>query len=96
MSKKSSPGLFAFITGLAAGAAAIFLSKKENRQMAKKEFVKAEKKVQSVAKEVKKDPKKFAKKVQSQGNKLAKKVVTNVSTQVKKSAAKKSSRTKSK
>jgi hypothetical protein len=63
MAKKDSSGLIALLAGVAAGAAAVFFSKKENRDMVKREAVKAEKAVVSVAKEAKKNPKKFAKKV---------------------------------
>ncbi len=66
MSKKSSGGvgLFALATGLAAGAAAIFFSNKENRKMVKKEVMKVEKEAVKLSKEAKKNPQKFAKKVQ--------------------------------
>src|SRR5258708_1007896 len=65
MSKKNGAGsgLVALVAGVAAGAAAVFLSKKENRIKTKKVLVSAEKKVISVSKEAKKNPKKFAKKV---------------------------------
>lgn len=63
MARKDASGLVALLAGVAAGAAAVFFSKKENREMVKREAVKAEKVVASAAKEVRKDPKKFAKKV---------------------------------
>jgi hypothetical protein len=82
--KRSSTGMFALLTGVAAGAAAVFFSKKENRQMAKKELVKAEKTAMKVSAEIKKDPKKFAKKVERQGKVLAKKAVREASRDIKK------------
>src|SRR5260221_28846 len=75
MSKKNGSGFAALVAGVAAGAAAVFLSKKENREKTKKVLVKAEKKIVRVSREVKKDPKRFAKKVEKSGKVLAKKVV---------------------
>ena len=77
-SRNSSAGLLALVTGVAAGAAAVFLSKKENREMAKKELLKAEKKVKAVTAEARKNPKKFADKVEKKGAVLAKKVIKEV------------------
>lgn len=50
MSKKG--GLFALLAGLTAGAAAVFLSKKENRAMAKKELTMLENEGKKVVKKV--------------------------------------------
>jgi hypothetical protein len=75
MAKKPTGGLVALVAGVAAGAAAVFFSKKENREMVKREAVKAGSKAKAVASEVRKDSKKVAKKVQAQGKKLAGKVV---------------------
>jgi hypothetical protein len=61
MSKKSG-GILALALGVVAGAAAMFLSKKENREMVKREAVKAGKKAKVMGKEFKKNPKKFIKK----------------------------------
>jgi hypothetical protein len=72
MPKKNVGGLIAFATGVAAGAAALFLSKKENRQMVKAKAVKAGKKVKQVAAQVKKNPKKFAKQAVSKAVKTVK------------------------
>lgn len=89
MSKKSNVGgVLAFVTGLAAGAAALFLSKKENREMVKREATKAGKKAKKVAAEIKKNPKKFAKKTSVAAKKAVTKVVKTASVKVKKAVAK--------
>jgi hypothetical protein len=89
MQKKSNSGsgLFALVAGVAAGAAAVFLSKKENRDMVKKEVRKDVKKVKAVAAEAKKDPKKFAKKVETKSKKIAGKVASNAKKLEKKAMA---------
>ncbi len=84
MSKRNGSGLAALIAGVAAGAAAVFLSKKENREKTKKVLRTAEKKIVKVSKEVKKDPKKFAKKVERKGKVLAKKAVKEAAKDIKK------------
>ncbi|HYD35684.1 MAG TPA: hypothetical protein VD999_06455 [Vitreimonas sp.] len=85
MSKKGS--LLTLVAGVAAGAAALFFSKKANREMAKKEIQKASTKVKQAKKEVKKAVTKVkaqTKKVASKAPKAAPKKA------VKKSKAKKS------
>lgn len=79
MSKKGS-GFFTLITGIAAGAAAVFLSKEENRQLAKKELTKAVKTAKSVESELKKNPTAFKKKVVKKAVKAVKKSVRKSST----------------
>lgn len=74
--KKSSSGnLFALLTGLVAGAAAVFFSKKENREKARETIKKAEKEIGKAAAEVQKNPKakKLIKKVRTEGKKIAQK-----------------------
>jgi hypothetical protein len=51
MAKKTT-GLLALVAGVAAGAAAVFLSKKENRDMVATEVKKDVKKAKAVAKKV--------------------------------------------
>jgi len=75
MARKNSSGLLALVTGMAAGAAAVFLSQKENREKTKKVLYKAEKKIAQASKEAQKNPQKFAKKVVKEVKKDAKKVV---------------------
>lgn len=70
MSKKG-PGLFTFITGLAAGAAAVFLAKKSNRELAAKEIKAATVTAKKIKAEIKKNPKAFEQKMVKQGKKLA-------------------------
>ncbi len=90
MAKKASNvgGVLAFVTGLAAGAAALFLSKKENREMVKREAVKVGKKAKKVAAEVKKNPKKFVKKTEAKVQKAVTKAVKTAQAKVKKAVAK--------
>ena len=90
MSKKGS-GLFGFLLGAAAGAAALFLSKKENREVVKREATKVGKKAKQAAKEFKKNPKKFikketavVKKAVAQGKKAASKAVKTAKAKLKK------------
>jgi len=63
MSKKKSKGLLTLITGMALGATAALLSKKENRD-------KAEKFAKKVKSELDEDPKKLAKKVKTKTKKM--------------------------
>jgi len=81
-------GALAFVTGLAAGAAALFLSKKENRELVKREAVKAGRKAKKVAGEIKKNPKKFVKKTEAKVGLAVKKAVKSAQTKVKKAVAK--------
>ncbi len=57
MSKKNK-GLFPFVMGIAMGAAAVFLSKDENRQKTKKAVDKTVKEVKLLKEDVEKDPEK--------------------------------------
>ena len=70
MSKKS-PGLFTFVTGLVAGAAAVFFAKESNRELAAKEVKAATRAARKIKAEIKKNPKAFEKKMVKQGKKLA-------------------------
>ena len=90
MSKKASNvgGVLAFVTGLAAGAAALFLSKKENREMVKREATKAGKKAKKVAAEIKKNPKKFVKNAETKVKKAVVKAVKTAEVKVKKAVTK--------
>jgi hypothetical protein len=74
MSHKST-GLFAFITGLAAGAAAVFFAKESNREFAVKEAKVAARTAQKIKAEIKKNPQAFEKKIVRQGKKLARQVL---------------------
>ncbi len=76
--KGSGMGVFALLAGVAAGAAAMFFSKKENRAKTEQAVKKAEQAIDVARTEIKKNPKAFAKKVEKQGEKLAKKVVKSV------------------
>lgn len=78
--KNSGVSVFTLLAGVAAGAAALFFSKKENRDKTVEVVKNAEKKITEVSKEIKKDPKAFANKVVEEVSKKAK--------SVKKSAAK--------
>ncbi|GEM_PF-954979 len=82
--KRDGTSIFSVMAGVAAGAAAVFLSKKENRKNTAAALHKAEKQL----KEVQKNPKRFAQKVESQGKILAHKVVKEVSMKTKKITAK--------
>jgi gas vesicle protein len=69
MAKKS--GLFALLAGVAAGAAAVFLSEKENRQMAEREIKKVKTSARNLAQDLDKNPQKVARKVVRRGKKVA-------------------------
>ena len=90
MSKKSG-GLGDLLFGAVMGAAAVFLSKKENRDKTKKVITKAATKAQKLKAEYKKNPDKVKKQLKAEGTKLAKKTVAaakKASKQVKKKAKK--------
>ncbi len=90
MAKKNVGGVLAFLTGLAAGAAALFLSKEENRTAVKRTAVKVGRKAQKLEKEIAKNPKKFVKKTEAKMAKAVKTAVKKVETKVaKKVVAKK-------
>jgi alkyl hydroperoxide reductase subunit AhpF len=95
MSKKSS-GLFTLLTGVAMGAAAVFFSKKENRQEAQKVAKQVKTKAVTAAAEYKKDPTAFKKKVVSKGKAVAKKAVVAVRKKVATTAAVKKTASKTK
>ena len=84
MSKKSSGGLIALALGVVAGAAALFFSKKENRENVKKAVKSASVKAKALKKEIQADPKKFARKVEQQGKKAVQKSVAAVKAKVEK------------
>lgn len=79
MSKKAG-GLLTFLTGVAAGAAAVFLSKKENRVKTQKVVTKTSKQAKKLAQEAQENPQAFKKKVKTQGKKLAKKALSSSKT----------------
>ena len=70
MSKKSG-GLFTLLTGMAAGAAAMFLSKPENRQLAEKKVKSVTAQAKKIHAEYQKNPEAFEKKMINQGKKMA-------------------------
>lgn len=80
----SAVGVAALVTGLVAGAAAIFFSDKKNRQNTAKAINTAGKEIKKVQAEIKRNPKAFAKKVEKQGAKLANQVVREASKELKK------------
>lgn len=86
MSKKSG-GLFAVLTLLAAGAAAIFFSKEKNRELAKSEIKKVATKVKKVRKDLK--DKKVVQNLERRGKKLASKVVKAATSETTKREVKK-------
>lgn len=75
MGKKVN-GLFAAITLVTAGVAAIFLSKKENRQKAQVGLTKAAKTAKKVSSQIKRS--KTAKAAQEEGRVVAKKAIRQV------------------
>lgn len=85
MGKKS--GLFAFVAGMAAGAAALFLSKEENREKTKKAVEQGKMKAAAEAKKVVKEVKKSANMAQKEVKKATKSAKKTAAT-VKKSAQK--------
>lgn len=89
MPKKNVGGMLAFLTGLAAGAAALFLSKEENRTAVKRTAVKVGRKAQKLEKEIARNPKKFVKKTEAKVAKAVKTAVKKASAKVTKVVAKK-------
>ncbi len=90
MSKKSG-GLGALLFGAVMGAAAVFLSKKENRDKTKAVITKATSKAQKLKADYKKNPEKVKKELATQGQKLAQKALAEAKkggTQLKKKAVK--------
>jgi hypothetical protein len=81
---KRSHGIFTLLTGMAAGAAALFFSEEKNRDTAKVELTKAKKSANKIKADYKKNPKAFTKKVKTKGKKLANKVIKEASTKTKK------------
>jgi hypothetical protein len=100
MAKSSSkaPGIIAAIAAITAGAAAVFFSKKENRDMARAELGKAAVKARKLRKVVRQEAPKVAKKVKASGQKLAAQAVkaANKATAPKKVSKAKSARPKAK
>lgn len=72
---KRSGGLGALLFGAAMGAAAIFLSKKENRDKTKAAISKATSKAKKLRADYKKNPDKVKKELSAQGQKLAKRAL---------------------
>lgn len=90
MSKKSG-GLGALLFGAAMGAAAVFLSKKENRDKTKKVISKAATKAQKLRADYKKNPDKVKNELKAQGEKMAKRALAEAKksgAQLKKQAVK--------
>lgn len=74
MAKKSS-GFLPLLAGIAAGAAAVFFSKKENRVLARKEIKAARTAAVKLKKELKANPKATVKRLEKKGERLIKKTV---------------------
>lgn len=89
MAKKS--GLFTLLTGFALGAAALFLSKEENRKKVKTVAAAGVKKAQKLKTEYQENPELFKKKVVQKGKKIAATVIKKAQT-TKKTAAPKRKR----
>lgn len=81
MSKKSG-GMFALLAGIAAGAAAVFLSERENRIKAKQELKAAARVATKLQKDFKANPKKAAAKLERKSEKVVKKVVAKSAAKV--------------
>lgn len=81
MAKKSG-GLLTLVTGLVAGAAAVFFADKKNRQETAKALDKAKTTALKAKEDYEKNPTAFKKKVKTQGKKLAQKVVKTAQTKV--------------
>lgn len=79
MAKKSG-NLLALITGVAAGAAAVFFAKQENRVKATKVAKKTTAQAKKLNEEYKADPKAFKKKVKAKATKVVKKAVAKKTT----------------
>lgn len=91
MAKKSG-GLGALLFGAAMGAAAVFLSKKENREKTKKVITNATAKAKKIGTEYKNNPEKVKRELRAQGQKLANKALSEAKksgAQLKKKASKK-------
>lgn len=84
MAKKS--GLLTILTGVALGAAAMFLSKKENREKTKKIARSAVVKAKQIKAEYKKNPAKVKQQLKKQSKKIAAKVVATAKKKVRKLA----------
>ncbi|PIY79639.1 MAG: hypothetical protein COY81_01470 [Candidatus Pacebacteria bacterium CG_4_10_14_0_8_um_filter_43_12] len=69
-------GLGALLTGIVLGAAAVFLSKKENRIKTRATINQATTKVKLLKQEYKTDPEKVKAELKAQGKKLASKALT--------------------
>lgn len=80
MAKKGN-GLFTLLIGAAAGAAAVFLSDKQNRRQAEQELQKVTARTKKLARKIEKSP--TTKKVVRKTKKVAKVAVKEVSKQVK-------------
>lgn len=71
---KNNGGVLAFLTGAAMGAAAVFFSKKENRELAQKKLNETKKAAQKLKTDLKTNPEKVKKQVISKGKTIAGKV----------------------
>ncbi len=86
---KKSGGLFTLLSGVAMGAAAVFLSKKENRDKASKALHQAGEEIEQAVNDYKKDPEAFKKRVVKKGKAVARKATTTAKKSVKKTTKKK-------
>ncbi|MEX0895999.1 MAG: hypothetical protein WDZ94_03600 [Patescibacteria group bacterium] len=68
---KQGNAMMTFITGLAMGAAAVFLSKKENRDIAKKKLEDTKKAAQKLKTDLEKNPEKVKKDAITKGKQIA-------------------------
>lgn len=89
-------GLVTFVAGLAAGAAALFLSDEDNRKLASKELSKAADKAKKLKEEYDEDPEGTMLDLAQKAEKQAKKVVKQVKKATATKAAVKKKTTKSK
>ncbi len=84
MSKKNNKGLFTFLMGAAAGATALFLSKKENRDKAKETVDQVSDKAQTLKKELEENPEAVVAEVKSSVKQKAQQAVKAVKSKFKK------------
>ena len=72
---KKSSGFISFVTGLLAGAAAVFWSDPQNRARTGVALTKVSTKVKKAREKLEADPQAFGRQLKSQGKKLAKKAL---------------------
>ncbi|KUK79831.1 MAG: hypothetical protein XD95_0084 [Microgenomates bacterium 39_7] len=71
---KQNKGLFAFLAGVTTGAAAVFFSKKENREKTKEVVDQTVGQAKKIKQEVEEHPEQVEKKVKDEAKKIVKKV----------------------